>query len=139
MAYQCVSRPESELALTPFAAPKLGQAVPETIEILRSITSPISVVSGVGPQRLGKSTILNLFHRCSLLFSSKLLRPCTALLPRAWCHQPALTVPVARAVIATTPLGLSRQPQNLRLWTGTHSGCADDGHLDLAAAPSARR
>jgi hypothetical protein len=38
------------------------QAVPETLEILRGITSPISVVSGVGPQRLGKSTILNLFH-----------------------------------------------------------------------------
>jgi hypothetical protein len=38
------------------------QAVPETLEILRCITSPISVVSGVGPQRLGKSTILNLFH-----------------------------------------------------------------------------
>ena len=40
----------------------LWQAVPETLEILRGITSPISVVSGVGPQRLGKSTILNLFH-----------------------------------------------------------------------------
>ena len=40
----------------------LWQAVQETLEILRGITSPISVVSGVGPQRLGKSTILNLFH-----------------------------------------------------------------------------
>ncbi len=119
--------------------------MPETIEILRSITSPISVVSGVGPQRLGKSTILNLFHRCNLLSSVRLLlRPCMALPPRAWspacavCSRCVLSynIYMVRAVIY---LGLSRQPQNMRLWTGAHSGCADDGHLDLAAAPSARQ
>jgi hypothetical protein len=38
------------------------EPVPETLEILKSVKSAVSVVSGVGPQRLGKSTILNLFH-----------------------------------------------------------------------------
>jgi hypothetical protein len=36
--------------------------VHETLEALARVSDPISVVTGVGTQRLGKSTLLNLFH-----------------------------------------------------------------------------
>lgn len=38
------------------------EAVPETIHALRSVSSGVAVVAGVGSQRIGKSTILNLLH-----------------------------------------------------------------------------
>ncbi len=36
--------------------------VHETLKALARVSDPISVVTGVGTQRLGKSTLLNLFH-----------------------------------------------------------------------------
>ncbi len=36
--------------------------VNETVEALAQVSDPVSVVTGVGTQRLGKSTLLNLFH-----------------------------------------------------------------------------
>ncbi len=36
--------------------------VDETLVALAQVTDPLSVVTGVGTQRLGKSTLLNLFH-----------------------------------------------------------------------------
>lgn len=38
------------------------EPVQETLDVLKSVKCAVSVVAGVGPQRLGKSTILNLFH-----------------------------------------------------------------------------
>lgn len=38
------------------------EAVPETLEALRDVDARVAVVSGVGSQRIGKSTILNLLH-----------------------------------------------------------------------------
>ncbi len=34
----------------------------QTLEALAQVSDPVSVVTGVGTQRLGKSTLLNLFH-----------------------------------------------------------------------------
>ena len=63
---------EQEAGFAAFAAPlqlcrpspchSYLEPVAETLEVLRGVSSPISVVAGVGPQRLGKSTILNMFH-----------------------------------------------------------------------------
>ena len=36
--------------------------VDETLAALAQVSDPVSVVTGVGTQRLGKSTLLNLFH-----------------------------------------------------------------------------
>jgi hypothetical protein len=36
--------------------------VNSTLEFLAQVSDPVSVVTGVGTQRLGKSTLLNLFH-----------------------------------------------------------------------------
>jgi hypothetical protein len=33
-----------------------------TLEALAQVSDPVSVITGVGTQRLGKSTLLNLFH-----------------------------------------------------------------------------
>lgn len=38
------------------------EVVPETIDALQRVKSGVSVIAGVGSQRIGKSTILNLFH-----------------------------------------------------------------------------
>ena len=38
------------------------EAVPETIAALSMVSSPVTVVTAVGTQRIGKSTLLNLFH-----------------------------------------------------------------------------
>lgn len=38
------------------------EAVPETLRALRAVTAGVAVVAGVGSQRIGKSTILNLLH-----------------------------------------------------------------------------
>jgi len=38
------------------------EVVPETLRALRAVTAGVAVVAGVGSQRIGKSTILNLLH-----------------------------------------------------------------------------
>jgi len=38
------------------------EAVPETIKALKAIKSCVAVIAGVGSQRIGKSTVLNLLH-----------------------------------------------------------------------------
>ena len=46
----------------PSACHTFLEAVPETLQALRDVSSPVVVVAGVGSQRIGKSTILNLLH-----------------------------------------------------------------------------
>ena len=46
----------------PSACHTFLEALPETLEALRAVKARVAVVSGVGSQRIGKSTILNLLH-----------------------------------------------------------------------------
>ena len=46
----------------PSACHTFLEAVPETMKALREVEAGVAVVAGVGSQRIGKSTILNLLH-----------------------------------------------------------------------------
>ncbi|KAJ1472540.1 guanylate-binding protein [Baffinella frigidus] len=53
--------------LRPDAKHHFLEPVPETMEALARVDCPVNIITGVGTQRLGKSTILNMFHsrKCS--------------------------------------------------------------------------